>query len=438
MTANASVHCGICHFDCVGDREIFCDTCETWFHYSCENLTNKAFNLFSKSPLPYSCSLCNFYLDTREYKYEKALRRLSEATRKGKCDEAIKVESIYMRGESKYVTSSVCNSVSYSHLIQDSVSSSLLGDNWVSSVPVSVTGNGNCLFNAISVYLYGNEKFAAEIKVKTCIEMATNASFYIKQHSTSMIPVISPSFKEATTECALDGKHSSAWTLLAASTVIKRNIQSVYPVVNGPTDKYISILNTCFKPRVNKSQGDVTIMWTHTSNKSSHWTPNHFVPLITLQDEGSNPINIDSFVDFPPLSPSPSNKMSVDISFLSTACDNDKRSSPSSDMSDNEAFSVLEIPTAMYTSSPKSLVSEHLSSDLSDDTVVTSLKQDSDNDVVNVTNLSNKVDHPFQKPSQNGLNGKFMSVDKVFQSAQRQKPIGQYIPSGIKENVFFL
>lgn len=342
-----------------------------------------------------------------------------------------------MRGESKYVTSSVSNSVSYSHLIQDSVSSSLLGDNWVSSVPVSVTGNGNCLFNAISVYLYGNEKFAAEIKVKTCIEMATNASFYIKQHSTSMIPVISPSFKEATTECALDGKHSSAWTLLAASTVIKRNIQSVYPVVNGPTDKYISILNTCFKPRVNKSQGDVTIMWTHTSNKSSHWTPNHFVPLVTLQDEGSNPINIDSFVDFPPLSPSPFNKMSVDISFLSTACDNDKRSSPSSDMSDDEAFSVLEIPTAMYTSSPKSLVSEHLSSDLSDDTVVTSLKQDSDNDVVNVTNLSNKVDHPFQKPSQNGLNGKFMSVDKVFQSAQTQKPIGQYIPPGIKENVFF-
>ena len=121
--------------------------------YSAKYLKSfKAFNLFSKSPLPYSCSLCNFYLDTREYKYEKALRRLSEATRKGKCDEAIKVESIYTRGESKYVTSSVSNSVSYSHLIQDSVSSNLLGDNWVSSVPVSVTGNGNCLFNAISVY----------------------------------------------------------------------------------------------------------------------------------------------------------------------------------------------------------------------------------------------------------------------------------------------
>jgi hypothetical protein len=105
MTDNASVPCGICHFDCVGDGEIFCDTCETWFHYSCENLTNKAFNLFSKSLLPYSCSLCNFY--TREYKYEKALRRLSEATRKGMCDEAIKVESIYMRGESKSVTSLV-------------------------------------------------------------------------------------------------------------------------------------------------------------------------------------------------------------------------------------------------------------------------------------------------------------------------------------------
>ena len=179
-------------------------------------------------------------------------------------------------------------------------------------------------------------------------------------------------------------------------------------------------------------------MWIHTSNKSSHWTPNHFVPLVTLQDEGTNPINIDSFVDFPPLSPSPSNKMSVDISFLSTACDNDKRSSPSSDMFNDEAFSVLEIPTAMYTSSPKSLVSEHLSSDLSDDTVVTSLKQDSDNDVVNVTNLSNKVDHPFQKPSQNGLNGKFMSVDKVFQSAQRQNRLDSTFHLALKETFFFV
>ena len=118
MTANASVPCGICHLDCVGDREIFCDSCDSWFHYSCENLINKAFNLLSKSPLPYSCSLCSLYLDTREYKYEKALRRLREATRKGLCDQAIQVESIYMRGESMSLTSPVSNSVSYRHLTQ--------------------------------------------------------------------------------------------------------------------------------------------------------------------------------------------------------------------------------------------------------------------------------------------------------------------------------
>ena len=47
MTANDSVHCGICHFDCVGDREIFCDTCQTWFHYSCENLTAVHFVIFT-------------------------------------------------------------------------------------------------------------------------------------------------------------------------------------------------------------------------------------------------------------------------------------------------------------------------------------------------------------------------------------------------------
>jgi hypothetical protein len=71
--------------------------------------------------------------------------------------------------------------------------------------------------------------------------------------------------------------------------------------------KYISILNTCFKPRANKSHCDVTMMWAHTSNESSHWTPNHFLPLVTLQSGCTNPINIDSFVDFPPLSPLPSN-----------------------------------------------------------------------------------------------------------------------------------
>jgi hypothetical protein len=54
--------------------------------------------------------------------------------------------------------------------------------------------------------------------------LSSHASFYIKQHSASMIPAISPSFKEATTECALDRKHSSAWTLHAASTDTKLSI----------------------------------------------------------------------------------------------------------------------------------------------------------------------------------------------------------------------
>jgi hypothetical protein len=65
-----------------------------------------------------------------------------------------------------------------------------------------------------------------------------------------MIPAISPSFKEATTECALDRKHSSAWTLHAASTVIKMNIQSVYLVVNGPGDERLSLSHAVDKTEI--------------------------------------------------------------------------------------------------------------------------------------------------------------------------------------------
>ena len=133
--------------------------------------------------------------------------------------------------------------------------------------------------------------------------------------------------------------------------------------------------------------------------------------------------------------------MPIDISWLSTPCASDKPSSPSTDMSDDElkqSFSVLDIPIVISTSSPKSVVSKHLSSYLSDDTVVISLKHNSDNDVMKVTNVSNKVEHPFQNSSQYGVNWSFLCVNKAFRIVQTQTPIGPYIPLSIKENVFVL
>ena len=37
--------------------------------------------------------------------------------------------------------------------------------------PYSVTGNGSCLFNAVSVALCGSEELSTELRYRTCIEM---------------------------------------------------------------------------------------------------------------------------------------------------------------------------------------------------------------------------------------------------------------------------
>jgi hypothetical protein len=66
----------------------------------------------------------------------------------------------------------------------------------------------------------------------------------------------------------------------AASTVIGKPIKSVYPVVNGPIDMNIKILNTTFKPRGSRSRHDITIMWSGGNTIGSSWKPCHCVPLI--------------------------------------------------------------------------------------------------------------------------------------------------------------
>ena len=36
-------------------------------------------------------------------------------------------------------------------------------------IPVNVKGNGNCLFNALSMAIQGNESLSTEIRVRTCL-----------------------------------------------------------------------------------------------------------------------------------------------------------------------------------------------------------------------------------------------------------------------------
>ena len=65
------------------------------------------------------------------------------------------------------------------------------------------TGDGNCLFNAVSIALTGN----------------------------------SPSFNASLEDCCTEGAYSSIWTIMALSSVIGLPINSVYHAMNGPQCK---------------------------------------------------------------------------------------------------------------------------------------------------------------------------------------------------------
>ena len=288
----ATHQCGICETDCTGTRDIACDICSQWLHFACENLSEQEFIFLKKTSLSYMCYRC-LYKDST-YNVDLALQRLSAATSQNLFDEAVHLERIFLRYEPPQVVS--VDSVGlYHNLVQDQQAAKLLGSRWSGPTPISVKGDGNCLFNAISVALFGHENASSEIRLKTFFEMSDHAMFYERVHAKTQIPAISPTFAQATKHCQQNGNWACAWTFHAASTVIARPIKSVYPVVNGPSDAYIRIFNTTFKPRGSRSRQEISLMWSGGSGVNSFWRPSHFVPLIHMDKLSDTPICIDDF-----------------------------------------------------------------------------------------------------------------------------------------------
>lgn len=250
---------------------------------------------------------------------------------------------------------------------------------------------------------------SSEIKMKTCIEMTLNESFYTKAHSATNITLVSGSFKESKLDCVINGRYSSSWIIHAASTVVSRFIKSVYPVVNGPVDGYIGILNTTFRPRISKCSNEMVIMWTHSSTatrSANNWAPNHFVHLVPKEDASNcNPICIGQINNYPLMVSAVQCRVPHQLNSVQT---------------DN--------------TSPKHMI---LSPFIQNQIILINSWQILTDCIVEATNVSLQVDEPYKNPTINSLIGAFMSVDKLFKVATTQTPMGDCIPQGVKENTFF-
>ena len=152
-------------------------------------------------------------------------------------------------------------------------------------VPLTVTSDGNCFFNAVSVALFGTEDLAPHLRLRCAIYYILHTDSL--SDSQYMEYLLAPSLDEDINAICHDGGYSSFRAFVAAADILNCPIDSVYLPVNGTNDKVCEMLNKTVLPSATSAQSSlssdhkVRILWSRTYPPASGvWVPNHFVPLV--------------------------------------------------------------------------------------------------------------------------------------------------------------
>lgn len=148
---------------------------------------------------------------------------------------------------------------------------------------VKSTGDGDCLFNAVSTLLVGDESMSIELRYKTCLEMFLNREKSQEHKDRASFHLLSPSYDNALKSCARPGQYSSVWTILGICNVIQLPMDILYPAVNGTKDLAFRKYNMSIRPNNPISNDPIRIMWSSTfePRPKKCWTPNHLVPVVS-------------------------------------------------------------------------------------------------------------------------------------------------------------
>ena len=86
---------------------------------------------------------------------------------------------------------------------------------------VATTGDGNRLFNSVSYLLSGQESLAAELRLRTLIELTKNKQFYLEKYGKYVFSG-TDDYDEAIIDCAKEGAYSFIWTWCGLASVVGR------------------------------------------------------------------------------------------------------------------------------------------------------------------------------------------------------------------------
>lgn len=181
-------------------------------------------------------------------------------------------------------------------------------------LPVMVRADGDCLPGSGSVFVFGNDSHADEIRVRIVSELALNSQFYLDENnlvkglpeegnshhikkafamyseeyeagSVLTDTVIERIFQQELLKITKPKTYMGIWQLFALASVLKMPIFSMYPNKGNPVVR--KHLHRIVLPRERQRDDIAYIMWSSTRNDmiDQAWIPNHFVPVLDTENK---------------------------------------------------------------------------------------------------------------------------------------------------------
>lgn len=228
---------------------------------------------------------------------------------------------------------------------------------------LKATGNGNCLYNSVSLLLCGDESRSDCLRLLVAGELYFNAEYYANhkifrnaagehsgtQESTLFTVALSADGDKTIADSgskidaikaeALAGGENGVWGsllhMMALASMIRRPIFSLYPEVDFRYRPLMYKLLNPRLPRMDDEMEPVHLLWSREGrldNRPNAWyTPNHIVPVIWIPDASS---------EVPQMVPGETNKSSGSkqgsiLSFLKSSPANPKAPKASKGKAEN-------------------------------------------------------------------------------------------------------
>ncbi|XP_029352761.1 vertnin [Echeneis naucrates] len=173
-------------------------------------------------------------------------------------------------------------------------------------LPLNCKGEGNLLFDAVSMLLVGNTRLSLELQVRTVVEMVLWKRYYLSgmidskmmlqavrfslcaEESEDMlnlpVAVLEAIFDADVKASCFPGSYANMWHVYALSSVLQFNIYSIYPMFNLKIRPYF---NRVIRPRTWPKDSEpltLHIMWSGELQSEALFRPNNFVALVQTAD----------------------------------------------------------------------------------------------------------------------------------------------------------